>query len=134
MHVFSISKFRFERRQSRPKLVGFLYSFLVDINENFEIRTVIARSRNVRQLFNFNFEINKLFWSNVIVYTARAHSLSRRFSKQKSFTAGVTFKSPPQSPLARPNPRVTYACYADYFHSKIEMLYRKYLEKLVHKN
>ena len=100
-HVFAISKFRFERWQSRPKFIGFLYSFLVEhFNENFEIRAVIARPRNVRQCFNFNFEINKLFWSNVIVYTARAQSLSGRFSKQKSFTAGVTFKSPAQSSIA----------------------------------
>ena len=35
------------------KLLRFLYSPQVDINENFKIDTVIARPRNVRKCFYF---------------------------------------------------------------------------------
>ena len=46
----------------------------------------------------FNFEVNKLFRMNVIVYIAsvsyRLHSLGT-FFKTKDLTKGVIFKSPP---------------------------------------
>ena len=40
------------------------------------MHTVIARQQSVKQCFYFNFEVNKMFWLNVIAYTSRAHTLS----------------------------------------------------------
>ena len=125
-HLFMFSKFPnfvLNAGKIATKLLGFLYSPEVDINENFEIHTVIARPRNVRQCVFFQFEVNKLFWLNVIVYTARPHPFGvfhcRCYFQVLSPVISCTAK-----PAGTPATRAIF----------IQTLYPKCLEKFVHRN
>ena len=79
------------------------------------IATVIARPRNARKCVYFqSVEINKLFWFNVIVYTARAHPF-----KNGRAPLQALLSSPLPSHFL-PGQTRKYACYAGYFHSNVE--------------